>query len=267
MGFPVRIDEIKKIAKRYNLIVLEDAAQAHGTTYKGKKCGSLADAAIFSFYIAHSIQAGEMGAVVTNNFEIYRLSKKIKASGRFCECPICKRSRGRCPFLSSLKGSEDRDPRFLHDLIGYNFKTTEFQAALALVQLKRVREIINKRQENVKRLNEGLDIFKEILQLPRYDGNISYLAYPVVIKNPQILSRNVLRYELDKRGIETRPLFGCIPTQQPAYAYLKPLYENKLTHAEFIGRNGFYLGAHQYLTDRDLEYVISVFKKVMPRSK
>jgi len=264
MGFPVEIDKINSIARKHNLIVLEDASEAHGSTYKGKKCGASASAGAFSFYIAHNIQAGEMGAIVTNNYEIYRLSKKIKANGRLCECPVCTRSTGFCPQLRSRsENDDDFDPRFLHDLVGYNFKTMEFPATIALAQLTQINNIINKRQRIVKYLNEKLSPYSDILQLPRYSSEVSYLAYPLVIRKPDIISRKKLRLELEKRGIETRPLFGCIPLQQPAYSYLKELYEDKLPNAEFVGKNGFYIGCHQYLTKQDLEYVVTTFEKIM----
>lgn len=263
MGYPVELDKIKKIAHKYGLIIIEDAAEAHGTTYKGKTCGSDADAGVFSFYIAHNIQAGEMGAITTNNYDIYRLSKKIKTNGRFCECNICTRSKGFCPSLQSYKGEDDFDPRFLHDVIGYNFKTMEFQPAIGIVQLENIEKIIKKRQQNVKYLNDGLDEFSHLLQLPLYHEEVSYLAYPIVIKKPELISRKRLRIDLEKRGIETRPLFGCIPTQQPAYSYLKEQYEGRLPNAEYIGMNGFYTGCHQYLTDDDLDYVIENFKDIL----
>lgn len=262
MGYPVRIDEINQIAEKYNLLVLEDSAQAHGTIYKGRRTGSGALLGIFSFYIAHNIQAGEMGAVVTNDPEISRLVRKIKAQGRACDCLICTRSRDYCPQLEAYQGEEDFDPRFTHDLIGYNFKTMEFQAALALTQIRKVDEIIAKRQRNVRYLNTQLKEYQDILQLPLYSDEISYLAYPLVIKRPEAISRKELRRKLEEAGVETRPLFGCIPTQQPAYGYLKKEYERKLPNADYIGKNGFYIGCHQYLEEEDLEYIIEVFEKI-----
>jgi len=263
MGYPCDMDKINKIAKEYGLITFEDSAQAHGTIYKGKKTGSLSLLSIFSFYIAHNIQAGELGAVTTDDPEIRRLVKKIKAHGRMCDCPICYRGEGKCPKLSSYKGEDDFDPRFTHDMIGYNFKTMEFQATLGIVQLKKADWIAEKRRENVKYLNESLEKFSDILQLPKYDENVSYLAYPIVIKKPEKISRKQLRIELEKRGVETRPLFGCIPTQQPAYSFLKKKYEGKLPNAEYIGLNGFYIGCHQYIEQEDLEFITKTFKKIL----
>jgi CDP-6-deoxy-D-xylo-4-hexulose-3-dehydrase len=180
-----------------------------------------------------------------------------------CDCPVCKRAEGKCPRLNSYKGNEDFDPRFYHDMFGFNFKTMEFQAALGLVQLEKVDEILEKRSYNVRYLNQGLASLKNILQLPLYSEDISYLAYPLVIKRTDIISRKNLRQKLEEAGIETRPLFGCIPTQQPAYGYLKEKYQDKLPNAEYIGAYGFYIGCHQYLKKDDLDFIISTFHKIL----
>lgn len=261
MGYPCDMDEMNKIAKKYGLLVLEDSAQAHGTLYKNKRVGSLSTLSGFSFYIAHNVQVGEMGAVTTNDHEIASLIRQIKANGRMCDCPVCTRNTKGCPKTRSA--NNDFDPRFTHEIIGYNFKTMEFQAALGLVQLKRIESIIERRRKNVKYLNLGLEKFSDIVQLPKYDENVSYMAYPLVIKDPKKISRKKIRMELQRRGIETRPLFGCIPTQQPAYNYLKSKYRQALPVAEFVGSNGFYIGCHQYLTVRDLDYVINAFGAVL----
>jgi CDP-6-deoxy-D-xylo-4-hexulose-3-dehydrase len=159
-----------------------------------------------------------------------------------------------------MRGKEnDLDPRFTHEIIGYNFKTMEFQAALGLTQMEKIDWIIERRREIVKYLNEGLEKYSSLIQLPKYDENVSYMAYPIVIKSPEKTSRKKITMELERRGIESRPLFGCIPTQQPAYHYLKHKYEGKLPIAEFVGSNGFYIGCHQYLTQEDLDFVVKAF--------
>lgn len=263
MGYPCDMDEINKVAKKYGLQVLEDSSQAHGTIYKGRKTGSLSLLSTFSFYIAHNIQAGEMGAITTDNYEIIRLVRKIKANGRMCDCPICKRSEGKCPRLAAYKGGDDFDPRFTHEFIGYNFKTMEFQAALGITQVKKADWITERRRDNVKYLNEGLEEFSDVLKLPKFDRNVSYLAYPIVIKNSNKLSRKKLRKELEEHGIETRPLFGSIPTQQPAFRNLREEYEGKLSNADYLGKNAFYVGCHQYLEHDDLDYMIKIFGEML----
>lgn len=275
MGFPCRMDEINKIAKKHNLVVFEDSAQAHGTVYKGKKTGAWSLLSDFSFYIAHNIQAGELGAINTDDDEINRLVRKIKANGRMCDCRICSRATGQCAGIERMKkedknynGSEDDfDPRFAHDLVGYNFKTMEFQAALGLTQLKKADWIVRKRQENVKYLNEGLSEFSGTLQLPKYSKDVSYLAYPIMIDKPGVISRKRIRNELEKRHVETRPLFGCIPTQQKAYSHLAKEYEGKLPNADYAGKNAFYIGCHQYLERGELDYIIKTFREIMKSTK
>ena len=264
MGYSCDMDAINEIARKYDLIVFEDSAQAHGTVYKGKRTGSLSLLSDFSFYIAHNIQAGEFGAITTDSSEISALIRKIKTNGRMCDCPVCTRmSKKGCPKMSGSKSEEDFDPRFTHDIIGYNFKAMEFQAALALVQLKKIDWIIKRRLENVKYLNEKLKKFSGLLQLPVYDKNVSYILYPVVIKKPNVIARRKLRAELEALGIETRALYGSIPGHQPAYGYLKKEYTGKLPTAEYIGLNTFYVGCHQYLTKAELDYIVECFNKIL----
>jgi len=254
MGYPNDMDSINYLAKKYDLVVFEDAAQAHGSLYKGKKVGSLSLLADYSFYIAHNIQVGEMGAVVTSDAHLKRMIKRIKANGRVCACDVCSRSEGKCPYRNA-----SFDPRFTHEFIGFNFKTTEFQAAMAIPQIKKADAIIKTRQKNVAFLNQGLADYADIVQLPVYSEDVSYLAYPIVIKNSSI-NREELMQSLEMRGVETRPLFGCIPTQQPAYAYLKKQYDHKLPKADYVGNSGFYLGCHQYLFQEDLDYICEAFR-------
>ena len=205
--------------------VIEDACQAHGSIFEGKKLGSIGLMGCFSFYIAHNIQAGEMGAVTTNDLDCYKTLKKIKAHGRVCDCPVCLRSEGKCPRPVSP------DPRFSYDIFGLNFKTMEFQAALALCQVKKADLIKKQRSDNVKYLNNGL-VGLAHLELPKYSSDISYLAYPI-----KSAKRDEIREKLDKAGIESRPLFNH-PT-------------------------GFYIGCHQYLTQEDLDYTIQILTSIV----
>ena len=267
MGYPNDMNEINQIADKYNLVVFEDSAQAHGTLYKGRKAGSLGLLADFSFYVAHNIQAGEMGCVTTNDTKLFKLMIQLKANGRTCDCLVCTRSTGNCPKMTNYQGEDDFDPRFTHELIGYNFKTTEFSAALGIEQLKKADWIKKRRFSIVKYLNEKLSKFNSILQLPKLDKNVSYLAYPIVIKEPSIISRKTRRYALEKMGVENRPLFGCIPTQQPAYSKFKDKYQGKLPVADYVGKNGFYIGCHQYLEKEDLDYIVASFEEIIVNYK
>jgi perosamine synthetase len=241
MGYPCDMNEINRIAEKYGLQTFEDSAQAHGTVYKGKKVGSLSLLSDFSFYVAHTLSAGEMGAITTNNEDVADKVRKIKVQGT--------------------------GEKFIHDMIGYNFKTTEIQAAIAISQLRNVERIIKKRQQNVKYLNEFLENLSDILQLPQYSDDVSYLAYPLVIKKPEKITRKNLTAKLEKSGVETRPLFGCIPLQQPSFSYLRDTYKGKLPFAEYLGKNAFYIGCHQYLEQEDLEFTVTAFQEIMKSIK
>lgn len=258
MGYPCDLERIGRLAERYGLVLLEDAAQAHGSEYRGKRCGSIGKAGAFSFYIAHNIQAGEMGCVTTDDAEIVHLVKKIKANGRECDCHVCTRLQGTCPRLSSPglpPDMWDLDPRFRHELVGYNFKVMEFQTALGLTQLRKADAIFEARRKNVETLNSLLASYAEFLDLPLLENGVSYLAYPVVVREDSGIARGDLRHELERAGVETRPLFGCIPIHQPAYSGYREEYLGCLPNAEYLGRRAFYLGCHQYLQRDDLEYI------------
>lgn len=251
-GYPVDMD---KFIYKYTI---EDACEAHGTIYNGQKVGSIGDMGCYSFYIAHNIQVGDMGAITTNNKQLYEELKAIKAHGRLCKCAVCTRTNGTCPYKD-----KSFDPRFTFNQIAYNFKTTEIQATLGLNQLDMANEIIATRQANVKYLNDGLQSISHILQLPQYDTNVSYLAYPIIVKEPGIIHRDKLCKELEQHGIETRPLFACVPTQYPAYEYMKPKWQGLLPNAEWLGVNGLHIGCHQYLTKENLDYIIKTITEVV----
>jgi len=258
MGYVCDMDRLNSIASKHDMEVFEDSSQAHGSLYKGKRAGSMSHASSFSFYIAHNIQAGELGAVLTNDVDVARRVRMIKANGRVCDCLVCTRPQGKCPKFG--KGQE-WDPRFLHEEIGYNFKTMEFPAAIASAQIARAEEIASKRRGNVRMLNDLLAKHSDLLKLPKYSDDVSYLGYPLVISDPKRLRRSRLQTALEANGVETRPLFGCIPIHQPSFAHLRKKYQGKLPNAEYLGANGFYIGCHQYLSEEDLRFVAEAFKK------
>ena len=249
-GYPV---DMQKFEYRY---MIEDAAEAHGTMYKGKRVGGHGLMGCFSFYIAHNIQVGDMGAVTTNSKEVYKMLRKIKAHGRMCECHVCRRLEGKCPHKDA-----SFDPRFTHTHIAYNFKTNELLAALGLNQLKHAEEILKKREENVKYLNDGLAGIPE-LQLPKHDPTVSYLAYPVVIKDESIVRSDFLN-RLTHAGVENRPLFACVPTQTPAYEKIADDWSGRLPNAEWLGSRGFHCAAHQYLKREELDKIIDSIKECL----
>ena len=254
MGYPCDMDKLNAIAKKHGLVTFEDSAQAHGTFYKGKRTGSLSMLSDFSFYVAHNIAAGEMGTINTNDDELLELITKIKSSSK---------SGGRRMVADKTAYAlEDEFKPFFHDTISYNFKATEFQAALARTQIRHADEIIKARQENVKYLNEGLSKFDKFIELPAHSKDVSYLSYPIIIKDIKKFQRLKVREALAKKGIESRALFGSIPLHQPAYHHLKKQYAGKLPNSERVGLAGFYIGCHQLLSKEDLDVIIKSFSEI-----
>jgi len=240
MGYHADLIGIGRAAPK--AVLCEDAAEAHGSIIETKKAGTFGAWGAFSFYIAHTIQAGEMGALVTDDPTIATVVRRLKAHGRACACRKCLRSVGRCPHLA------DGDPRCTHLYPGYNFKAMEFQAALARVQLSHVEENVEQRIENELRLWRGLDEVEseQLIEPHCLQSGAVPMAYPVVLTRPSI--RNRVLQELEGRGVECRPLFGCLPTQQPAFAHHHQA-SSSFPVAEHLGADGFYVGCHQYLSE------------------
>jgi len=259
MGYSANMTAIRAKCDERKILLAEDAAEAHGTRLRGKLAGTFGLWGAFSFYIAHTVQAGELGCIVTDSAEIARVARQLRAHGRECSCRICTRSTTGCPHL------EHGDPRFRSLYVGWNFKAMEFQAALARVQLRHIDENIERRRENVDRLNGHLIDLQESGAVEPFavqDGTV-HIAYPIVLTKHGYRDRVVA--ELEHRGVEARPLFGCIPTQQPAYAQMKNIYAGRVPVAEHYGADGFYVGAHQYLTDSDVDRMAEIIKDTVRR--
>lgn len=257
IGYPCDMNKLGKTAEQHNLVIVEDSAEAHGSEFEGKKTGSMGLAGCFSFFIAHNIQAGEFGCVTTNDAELTHIMRSMKGNGRRCYCLKSEIQSGKCPHRN-----EGFHPRYIHDFIGFNFKPMEYQGGIGITQLKKAQWIHEQRLQNVKYLNDSLAAFSDVLQLPRFSKKVSYLGYPLLVNNSNY-SRNKMVVGLERLGVECRPLFNSIPTQQPAYAHLKKQYEGKLPNAELVGNNGFYVGCHQYLKKSDLEHVVNAIKTIL----
>jgi len=257
MGYGCDIEAIRAKCEERGLLLLEDAAEAHGTTIGGQKAGTFGLWGAFSFYIAHTVQAGELGCIVTDSAEVAQVARQLRAHGRSCQCRRCTRSTTGCPYLG------DGDPRFRSEYIGWNYKPMEFQAALARVQLRHIDENIARRRENVQRLNGHLIGLQEagVVEPFAVQDSAVHIAYPVVLTGHGYRDRVVA--ELEHRGVEARPLFGCIPTQQPAYTYLSRCYDHALPVACHYGADGFYVGCHQYLTDQQIDCMAYTIEDVV----
>lgn len=232
-GHPADMDRLRAIADRYALFLVEDAAEAHGAEYKGRRCGSLGDLGCFSFYANKIITTGEGGMVVTDD---PRLAEKARR-------------------LKDLAHSEQR--RFLHTDLGYNYRMTNLQAALGLAQLKKIDRHIQKKRRLARSYTRELrDIPGLRLPLEKPWAFSVYWMYALLVGEDFGLTRDKLMEALKERGIETRSFF--VPMHQ------QPVYQQKRYPGRFFGpypvseqasREGLYLPSGLTLTAAQIRYI------------
>ncbi|MDN5271048.1 DegT/DnrJ/EryC1/StrS family aminotransferase [Chloroflexus sp. MS-CIW-1] len=195
-GQPADMDPINAIAAEYGLYVIEDACEAIGSTYKGKMAGTLSDAAVFAFYPNKQMTTGEGGMIVTRHDDWAQLFRSL-------------RNQGRDVFDAWLN----------HTRLGYNYRLDEMSAALGVVQLQRIEELIARRAQVAAWYNEQLADLElvERPQLSPYTTRMSWFVYVVRILPPA--DRNTVMHRLAAAGIPSRPYFTPIHLQ-PFYRRL-----------------------------------------------
>jgi dTDP-4-amino-4,6-dideoxygalactose transaminase len=258
LGRPAPMDALLEIAAPRQIPVVEDAAQAPGAWFKGCVVGTLGLMGAFSFYSAHTITTGEGGAVLAADEEMAGVLRSLRAHGRACKCEVCSLNvcSGYCPLR--FEYGEAADARFLFERLGYSAKMNELEAALGIEQMVLLDAIVAARRANLFFLNDRLaglgDVFQFLVEAPGY--RLSPLVYPLVIRPGAPFTRGEIARHLEAHGIETRPMFGSIPTQQPAYSFLRHR-RGEFPHAEMLGEQGFYVGVHQDLDQADLDRVVA----------
>lgn len=238
-GHPVDMDPVNNIAKKYNLLVVEDCAEAHGALYKGKKVGSLSNAGCFSFYANKIITTGEGGMVTTNDA---MLAEKMRS------------------FKSLAFGD---DLKFMHKDIGYNYRLTNLQSAMGCAQVEKIEEIISKKRRIAAHYTEKLQDINEI-QLPvekPYARNVFWM-YHIVLKNKSLEQRQRIMKYLQGKGVETRD--GFIPYNlQDTFITRGLAKKEDCPVANSVAYSGLYLPSGPVLSEEDIDYVVENFKEAL----
>lgn len=258
MGKPAEMDTINAIAKKYNLIVVEDAAEAHGARYKGKPAGSLGDLAAFSTYVAHIITTGEGGIITTTNNEEYgEILRSLRSHGRNCACKQCKLNAGADHCAKRFRGEGGEDVRFTFDRIGYSCKMNELEAAIGIGAMEVYHEILKKRHDNLSYVLNRFERFAPWLSTIKEEAHeqIGPHAIPIIVNEGASFTRAQLTLHLEKNGIETRTLFASMPTQCPGFSYLGYRL-GQFPNAEYIGHHGLHIGVHQDVGIEEMQYVL-----------
>jgi perosamine synthetase len=237
LGNPVDMSAIKKIAKKYNLIIIEDAAEAHGAEYKKKKIGSFGDFGCFSLYANKVITSGEGGVITTNNNYYYKK-------------------------LNLYRNLGFTMPRFKHYICGYNFRMTGYQAAFANSQLENINSVIKKKISIQKMYEKYLSKIKFIQFQKTIDRckNI-YWMVGILVSPKSSISKDVLSKKLKKKGIETRNFFMSM-REQPCLKKFFSKKKNLTQKSNFLWKNGIYLPSSHNLSEKKIKYICSVIKNI-----
>ena len=248
LGNPCDMKKIKKIVKKHDLWLIEDACEAHGAKYYQKHVGAFGDLSTFSFFASHHITTMEGGMVLTSNKILHELGKSMRTFGWIRD-------------LSSRKTLEKKyqkiDPRFLFVNTGYNFRPTELQGAFGIHQIKKLENLVKIRIKNVAFLNKKLSPYEEFLILPKLKKHYrkSFLFYPLtVIKNNYFSKKELVNY-LEKAGIETRPVMAGNILEQPVSKIFKFRKNSKLKNSQYIMRHSFLIGNHHRIKEPEREFI------------
>jgi perosamine synthetase len=234
-GHPVDMDALMTLANKHNLVVIEDCAESHGATCRGRMTGSFGAMGCFSFYANKVITTGEGGMVVTND---KALAERLRL----------------------LRNLAFTTPRFRHEELGYNFRMTGYQAAMGLAQLHRISHIVQEKRRIAHTYDSLLaDIPGLKLPVERDWAHNVYWMYAVVVEKEFGMSRDQLMAGLKQRGVDTRTFF-CPMNQQPCLRALPGFKETPCPVADRIWESGLYLPSTYTLTETQLRQVADALR-------
>jgi CDP-6-deoxy-D-xylo-4-hexulose-3-dehydrase len=270
LGNPFNLEGVMRVAKEYNLFVIEDTCDAVGATYNGKPVGSFGDISTASFYPAHHITMGEGGCVLMQSGAMKKIVESFRDWGRDCWCPpghdnTCGRrfdwQLGELPY--------GYDHKYVYSHLGYNLKLTDMQAAVGVAQLKKLPGFIDARRHNWQRLHDGLKQFEDVLILPEAtpNSNPSWFGFAITVRPGAPFTRLQLVQHIEDHRIGTRLLFGGNLLRQPAYANLPHRVIGPLTNANIITDNTFWIGVYPGLNDDMIDFVLSTIGSFVEKAK
>lgn len=255
-GNPCDMDIIMPLAKKHNLFVIEDTCESMGALFNGKNVATFGDIGTMSLYYSHHITTLEGGLCFTDNKELVELMRILRAHGW---------SREADNHLDYVAKHPDIDPRFLFVNIGYNLRPTEVQAAIGMVQLKKLDQFIENRRRTRKYYFENLSKYTNHLsfQSEQHGGFASWFGFGIVIKDNAPFSLKEITSFLQSNGVETRPIIAGNMARHPALKMYEHRISGSLENCDTIMQRGFAIGCHHAINVEVQEYVIGVFDEFM----
>jgi dTDP-4-amino-4,6-dideoxygalactose transaminase len=242
-GYPCDMEKIKIFCQKHNLILIEDCAHAIGTNFNGIHTGNFGITGNFSFYPTKQITTGEGGIVISNDKDIINEIKKLKAFG--IDTPPELRTK---PGVYDVQG------------LGYNYRMTDFQAALGVGQMERYGENVTGRRKNAKLYCKILKEINEI-SFTEYSDDHSYFLFQIILDKP--IDRDRILMGLKENGVGVSIHYA---TPVPLMSYYKNKYGYKdkdFPNAVHYGNQSISLPVHAKLTESDIEYICQTLLKVM----
>jgi perosamine synthetase len=234
------MDPVVKIAKKYNLKIIEDCAESPGVEYKNKKVGSIGHVSAFSFYANKTITSGEGGMLVTNSKKLAIKAKSLKNLGY------------------------GRVNKFLHEYIGFNYRLPNLSAAIGLGQLENIKNILIKKKKIYQRYTSNLKDVKGI-NIPKIENWCTkYImwVYNIYLDKTFPINRDILVKKLASWGIETRNSFVPINQQKVFLKKNRALKRKDCLNANFIMKNGFYLPSGNNIKNQDIDFICNKIKEI-----
>jgi perosamine synthetase len=242
-GHPVDMDPVMALADKYHLKVIEDAAEVHGAEYRGKKAGGIGNAGCFSFYANKIVTSGEGGMVVTSDAEI---AERARSYRNLCFRP---------------------EKRFYHTELGYNFRMTNLQAAVALAQLEQIDKHIKIKRSMAAVYNAKLaDIGSLKLPVEKEWAKNVYWMYGIELKDAVGMGNEELAARLKKKGVATRPFFIGMH-EQPVFHKMGLFQNERYPVAERLARKGLYLPSGLALTQEQIDTVSRALHDILRRQR
>lgn len=236
-GHPCAMDEIINLAQKHNLLIIEDAAEALGSKYKGKHVGVFSDAATFSFFGNKTITTGEGGMILFKKQSDYEKAMVLRDHGM------------------------SKEKRYWHNEVGFNYRLTNLQAAIGCAQMERIHSFVSSKRELAKRYNYVLTQFN-LFELPPQEewAYCGYWLYTVILKPNNLVTRDELIQKLLKNGIEARPVFFPLHSMPPYIPYIQ---NNDFKHSNYISDNGISLPSSVNITEVEFENILNSLKQIL----
>lgn len=238
MGKPAEMDAIMALARKYDLKVIEDAAEAHGAEYRGKKIGAIGDMSCFSLYAAHIVTTIEGGMILTN------CDKTVEA-------------------LRSLR-NHGMTGKFTFERIGFSAKMNEIEAAVGLGNIDIFQHILDTRRRNMLYLIEKFRAFDKYFVTLKEESfeKLGPHAFSIILRPGVGFTKDEFVSYIEGQGVDSRNLFYSMPTQCPSYAFLGHKLGD-FPEAEYCSDHGTHIGIHQDIGIDQLDYVVDVVARFL----